>query len=155
MVRYDEGFVLNLTSTASNGHPGPILRFYGSEGTLEYSGGSFTYYYQPRSEDFEYSVHSWPDATVAQFKTLMNLDDKLRPLDGPAVAAPIEYRSPNDEDSTRAHIRNWVEAIRIGGKPIEDVRVGHHAALVGHMCNLSYRAGRTARWNKKTRRVEV
>lgn len=155
MVRYDEGFVLNLTSTASNGHPGPMLRFYGSDGTLEYSGGSFTYYYEPRSEDFEYSIHSWPDATVAQFRNLMNLDDKLRPLDGPAVAAPIEYRSPNDEDSTRAHMRNWVEAIRTGGKPIEDVRAGHHAALVGHMCNLSHRAGRTARWNKKTRRVEV
>jgi predicted dehydrogenase len=155
MVRYDEGFVLSLTSTASNGHPGPMLRFYGSDGTLEYSGGSFTYYYEPRSEDFEYSIHSWPDATVAQFKKLMNLDDKLRPLDGPAVAAPIEYRSPNDEDSTRAHMRNWVEAIRTGGRPIEDVRAGHHAALVGHMCNLSHRAGRTARWNKKTRRVEL
>ena len=155
MVRYDEGFVLQLTSTAMNNHPGPILRFYGSEGTLEYSGDSFTYYYQPRSEDFEYSTHSWPEATLAQFKKLMNLNDKLRPLDGPAVSAPSEVRSPNDEDSTRAHVRNWVEAIRTGGKPIEDVRFGHHAALVGHMCNLSYRAGKMARWNKKTRRVEV
>jgi predicted dehydrogenase len=155
MVRYDEGFVLKLTSTASNGHPGPLLRFYGSEGTLEYNGGSFTYYYEPRSESFEYSTHSWPAATVSQFKTLMNLDDKQRPLDGPAAAAPSEVRSPNDEDSTRAHVRNWIEAIRTGGKPIEDVRFGHHAALVGHMCNLSYRAGRIAKWNKKTRRVEV
>jgi predicted dehydrogenase len=155
MVRYDEGFVLRLTSTAMNGHPGPILRFYGNEGTLEYSGESFTYYYQPQSEDFEYSTHSWPEATVAQFKQLMNLNDKLRPLDGPAVSPPNEVRSPNDEDSTRAHMRRWIEAIRTGGKPIEDVRFGHHAALVGHMCNLSYRAGRIAKWNKKTRRVEV
>lgn len=155
MVRYREGFVLKLTSTAMNGHPGPMLRFYGTEGTLDYSGDSFTYHYQPRSENFDYSVHSWPDATMAQFKTLLNLNDKLAPLDGPAAAAPVEYRSPNDEDSTRAHVRNWIDAIRTGGTPIEDVRFGHHAALVGHMCNLSHRSGRIARWNKATRKVEA
>ena len=31
----------------------------------------------------------------------------------------------------------------------------HHAALVGHMCNLSYKAGQPVRWNKATRKVEV
>jgi predicted dehydrogenase len=155
MVRYPQGFVLQLASMSSNGHPGPLLRFYGSEGTLEYNGTSFTHFHEPRSESFEYSTHSWPRATVGQFRTLMNLDEKLRPLDGPAAAAATEYRSPNDEDSTRAHIRNWIEAIRTGSKPIEDVRFGHHAALVGHMCNISHRAGRIARWNGQTRRVEV
>jgi predicted dehydrogenase len=155
MVRYGEGFVLKLSSTASNGHPGPILTFYGSEGTLEYNGTSFTHFYEPRTESFDYSTHSWPDATVAQFRKLMNLDEKQRPLDGPLVAGPVEYKASNDEDSTRAHVRNWIEAIRTGGKPIEDVRFGHHAALVGHMCNLSYRSGKMARWNKQTRKVEM
>jgi predicted dehydrogenase len=155
MVKYPEGFVLRLSSTASNGHPGPILTVYGSEGTLEYTGGSFKYYYEPRTEGFGYSTHSWPKATTARFKELMNLNDGLSPLDGAAVAEPVEYKSPNDEDSTRAHVRNWVEAIRTGGKPIEDARFGHHAGLVGHMCNLSYRAGKPVRWNKATRKVEV
>jgi len=154
MVRYPEGFVLRLSSTASNGHPGPLLTIYGSEGTLEYSGGSFKYYYEPRTEGFGYSTHSWPKATTARFKELMNLTDNLTPLDGPATAEPVEYKS-NDEDSTRAHVRNWVEAVRTGGKPIEDVRFGHHAALVGHMCNLSYKAGKPVRWNKATRKVEA
>ena len=154
MVRYPEGFVLRLSSTASNGHPGPLLTFYGSEGTLEYTGGSFKYFYEPRTEGFGYSTHSWPKATTDQFKELMNLNDRLTPLDGPAAAEPVEYKS-NDEDSTRAHVRNWVEAIRTGGKPIEDVRFGHHAALVGHMCNLSYKAGKPVRWNKATRKVEA
>ena len=85
----------------------------------------------------------------------MNLNDRLTPLDGAEAAEPVEYKSPNDEDSTRAHMRNWIEAIRTGGKPIEDVRFGHHAALVGHMCNLSYKAGKPVRWNKTTRKVEV
>jgi hypothetical protein len=85
----------------------------------------------------------------------MNLRDNLSPLDGPMAAEPIEYKAPNDEDSTRAHVRNWIDAIRTGGKVIEDVRFGHHAALVGHMCNLSYKAGKPVRWNKATRKVEA
>ena len=153
MVRYP-GFVLRLSSTAQNGHSGPFLTIYGSEGTIEYNGGSFKHYYQPRSEGFSYSTHSWPKATTERFRELMNLNERLTPLDGPAAADPVEYKS-SDEDSTRAHIRNWVDAIRTGGKPIEDVRFGHHAALVGHMCNLSYKAGKPVRWNKATRKVEV
>jgi predicted dehydrogenase len=155
MVRYEEGFVLKLTSTASNGHPGPLLTFHGTEGTLEYNGDSFKHYYEPRAESFSYSTHSWPKATVARFQELMNLNDKLTPLDGPPAADVVEYKSPNDEDSTRAHVRNWIEAIRTGIQPIEDVRFGHHAALVGHMCNISYKSGKAARWNKKTRKVEI
>jgi len=155
MVRYGEGFVLKLTSTASNAHRGPALTFYGSEGTLEYDGDSFKHFHEPRAENFTYPTRSWPTATVGRFRELMNLDEKLRPVDGPPKAEAVEYTSPNDEDSTRAHVRNWVEAIRTGGKPIEDVRFGHHAALVGHMCNLSYKAGKTVRWNKKTRKVEI
>jgi predicted dehydrogenase len=154
MVRYPEGFVLRLTSTAENGHPGPLLTFYGTEGTMEYGGGSFKYFYEPRTENFSYSTHSWPKATTERFRQLMSLNDGLSPLDGPAAAEPVEYKS-SDEDSTRAHVRNWVEAIRSGGKPIEDVRFGHHAALVGHMCNLSHQAGKPVRWNKATRKVEV
>jgi predicted dehydrogenase len=155
MVRYKEGFVLKLTSTAENGHSGPPLTFYGTEGTLEYTGDSFKYYYEPRSESFEYSTHSWTKPTVARFREQMNLDEGLRPLDGPAAAEPVEFKSPRDEDSTRAHVRRWIEAIRTGGQPFEDARFGHHAALVGHMCNLSYRSGKIARWNKATRKVEI
>jgi len=155
MVKYAEGFVLQLVSTAHNGHPGPLLTFYGTEGTLEYDGESCRLYHEPRSEDFSYATRSWPKATVARFKDAMRLRDNLTPLDGPTAAEPVQYRSPNDEDSTRAHVRNWIEAIRGGGKPVEDVRFGHHAALVAHMCNLSFQAGRPARWNRTTRAVEV
>jgi predicted dehydrogenase len=155
MVKYPEGFVLKLTSTASNGHPGPLLTFYGSEGTLEYNGGSMKHFYEPRTENFGYSTHSWPKATTARFRELMNLDERLSPLNGPVASEPVEYKAPNDEDTTRAHMRNWVEAIRTGGKAIEDARFGHHAALVGHMCNQSYKSGKPVRWNKATRKVEV
>lgn len=155
MVKYPEGFVLKLTATAQNARSGPPLTFYGTEGTMEYTGGSLKYYYEPRSESFGYSTHSWPRATVARFREVMGLTEELVPIDGPASAEPVEYRSPRDEDSTRAHVRSWIEAIRGAGSPIEDVRFGHHAALVGHMCNLSNQSGQPVRWNRVTRQVEV
>ena len=155
IVKYPEGFAFQLTSTAQNAHPAPLLTFYGTEGTLEYNGGSCKLFHEPRTEGFAYSTHSWPKATIDQFKQRMNLRDNLTPLDGPTVAEPIEFKAPNDEDSTRAHMRNWIDAIRTGGKPIEDVRFGHHAALVGHMCNLSYKSGKPVKWNRTTRKVEA
>jgi len=155
MVKYPEGFVLRLTSTSFNGHPGPLLTFYGTEGTLEYNGTNFKFFHEPESDSFGYSTYSWPKATTARFKELMNLNDKLTALDGAEAATVVEYTSPNDEESTRAHMRNWIEAIRTGGTPIEDVRFGHHAALVGHMCNLSYKSGKPVKWNKQTRKVEI
>ncbi|MFN8095499.1 MAG: Gfo/Idh/MocA family oxidoreductase [Vicinamibacteria bacterium] len=155
MVSYPEGFVLRLTSTAQNAHPGPILTFYGTAGTLEYNGGSMKLFTEPRAESFGYSVHSWPKATIDQFRKTMKLKDDLTPLDAAETAEPVEWKSA-DEDSTRAHMRHWVESIRGNEKPIEDVRFGHHAALVGHMCNVSHRAGgKTVRWNKATRKVEA
>ena len=54
------GFVLRLSSTAGNGHPGPLLTFYGSEGTLEYTGSSFKYFHEPRSDSFGYSTTPGP-----------------------------------------------------------------------------------------------
>ena len=35
----------------------------------------------------------------------MKLNDELQPIDGPALRRPSK-KAPNDEDSTRAHLRN-------------------------------------------------
>jgi predicted dehydrogenase len=157
IVNYSEGFQLRLTSTANNSHPGPALTFCGTEGTLEYDGDSFKYYFEPRRENFEYPTHSWPRATVKQYNQIMNINEKESPLlDVPATSdAPVAFSNPDAEESTRAHIRNFIDAVRNGTAPIEDVRFGANAALVGHMCNLSYRNGKIARWNKKTKQVEI
>ncbi|HLA40228.1 MAG TPA: Gfo/Idh/MocA family oxidoreductase, partial [Candidatus Glassbacteria bacterium] len=83
IASYPEGFVLKLTSTANNGHPGPALTFYGTEGTLEYDGDSMTYYYEPRTENFRYPTHSWATPTVKQFQEIMNLNADLSPVKNP------------------------------------------------------------------------
>jgi len=158
LVTYAEGFTLKLTSTANNGHPGPALTFYGTEGTLEYDGDSMTYYYEPRRENFGYPTHSWATPTVEQFRQIMNLDKGLNPVIGaPAKTASPEVFSAGEgaEESTAAHLRNFYEAIRNKTQAIEPMQTGVNAVNVGHMTNISYKSGKIVRWNKKTRKVEV
>jgi len=158
LASYPEGFLLKLTSTSNNGHPGPALTFYGTEGTLEYDGDSMTYYYEPRSENFRYPTHSWATPTVKQFQDIMNLNDNLSPVKSPPPkeAAPAQYTGGDGtEDSTTAHLRNFYDAIRNGEPSVEPMEVGVNAVNVGHMVNISYRSGKIVRWNAKTRKVEM
>ncbi len=160
MAMYDQNgkaFTFKLTSTANNGHNEPPLVFYGTEGTLEYSGSSMKFYYEPRRENYTYPTDSWAQATTEQFKHIMQLNDNLSPLIDPAPSTgqDFEFSSPDAEESTTAHLRNFIEAIRGGSKPIEDIRTGVSAVNVAHMVNLSFRNGKIVRWNDQARKVEM
>ncbi|HUU28270.1 MAG TPA: Gfo/Idh/MocA family oxidoreductase [archaeon] len=156
MAAYPEGFMLKLTATNNNSHSVPPLTFYGTEGTLEYSGDSMKFYFEPRQENYRYPTNSWETKTVKQFAEIMNLDKNLSPIiNPPPKAEPVEYSKEGGEDSTTAHLRNFYDAIRNGKKPIEEIRFGVNAVNVGHMTNISFKAGKIVRWNKNTRKVEV
>ncbi len=158
LVSYPEGFTLKLTCTSNNGHPGPALTFHGTEGTLEYNGGSMTYYYEPRREDFRYPTHSWPSATVDKFQKIMDLNDDLQPLKNPppATEEPTVF-GPGDgtEGSTTAHMRNFYDAVRGEDTAVEPMEIGVNAVNVGHMANVSFRNNKIVRWNPRTRKVEM
>jgi len=153
----DKGFNLKLTSTANNSHPGPSVVLYGTKGTMEYNGGSLKYYYEPRRENYTYPTDSWTRETVKEFAAIMKLDKNLSPLvqPPPRAGAPLEYSAEGGEGTTTAHLRNFYDAVRGQGKAIEPAGFGHHAALVGHMCNISYKTGKIVHYNKKTKKVEV
>ncbi|MEA2063759.1 MAG: Gfo/Idh/MocA family oxidoreductase [Gemmatimonadota bacterium] len=153
----DKGFNLKLTATANNSHPGPSITFYGTGGTMEYTGGSIKYYFEPRRENFRYPTFCWTRQTVKEFAEIMNLDEDLSPIinSPPSAENPLEIRSEGGEGATTAHLRNFYDAIRNGTKAVENAAFGHHAALVGHMANISYKTGEIAHFNKKTRKVEA
>lgn len=157
LVTYPQEFLLKLTTTANNGHPGPPLTFYGTEGTLEFRGDSFTFYHQPARERFGYSTHSYASETQAEIKAIMGLDEDMNLQSGtPAHAAePVEYTVKGGESSTVAHLRNFYDAVSKGTKPIEDIRFGMKAANVAHMVNMSCKTGKFVRWNAKKGKVEV
>jgi predicted dehydrogenase len=57
--------------------------------------------------------------------------------------------------ATRAHIANFVKAIRLQEPVNAPVSAAFGGTLVCQMANLSIRTGRTARWNSAGQRVEV
>ena len=124
---------------------------------MEYDGGSLKYYYEPRRENYGYPTESWTRETVKEFAGIMKLDKDLSPVvqSPPRAGEPFEIRSEGGEGTTTAHLRNFYDAIRSGTKAIEDSTFGHHAALVGHMSNISYKTGKVVHYNKKTGKVEV
>jgi len=157
LVSYPQEFVLKLTTTVNNGHPEPMLIFYGTKGTLEYNGSWMKYYDEPPRESFRYATNSWATETVKQYIQIMNLDENQSPLVGtpPQSAEPMHYRAGDGDNSDVAHLRNFYDAVRTGSEVIEDIRFGVNAVNVGHMVNLSCKSGKMVRWNAKARKVEV
>ncbi|MBN2290512.1 MAG: Gfo/Idh/MocA family oxidoreductase, partial [Candidatus Glassbacteria bacterium] len=129
LVNYPQGFQLKLTTSVNNGHQGPVITFYGTEGTLEYGWSWLKYYYQPMQEAFGYATHSWAAETADRYREIMGLDEKMRPLAGrPAGASePMEYSPSGGDDEDTAHLRSFYDAVRTGAKPAEDVRFGNDA----------------------------
>jgi predicted dehydrogenase len=155
VANYPEEFMLKLTTSACNGHEGPQLTFYGTEGTLEFNGGSYTVYYEPVSESFAYSTKSFPSATRDQIRSKLGLDENMRPLGGaPATAGePVEFRAQAAEGSTTAHLRNFFDSIRNGTEPVEDIEFGVRAVNVAHMVNLSCTESRMVNRDPKSERI--
>jgi len=157
LVTYPQGFVLKLTSTANNSHPGPALTFYGTEGTLEYNGNSMRFFYEPRIENYRYPTNSWATETLEQFKQIMNLDDNLTPLDNtpPKAEGPFEYTARGGAGSTTDHLRNFYDAIRNGTQAVEPMEFGVKATRVAHMVNISLQQGKIVRWDPKAKKVVI
>lgn len=57
--------------------------------------------------------------------------------------------------ATDLHVRNFLECVRTRKAPTAPIRLGFQAALVVQMANLSLKSGRRARWNDRTKKVEL
>lgn len=157
IVEYPENFTLTLTSTANNNHPHPLLRIMGTEGTLEYYGTRLIYYPEPMLENFTYSTNSWPAATKRKFAELNDLDpDTMRPRKTTGLKLPPaeEIDTPGQE-STEAHLAKFYDSVKTRTEPVENAAFGHRCATVGHMVNLSFKAGKAARWDRDTQAVTI
>jgi len=148
-----EDFTLLLTCTGNNKHPVPYVSIYGTEGTLVIGRSGFTQYYEPPREDFSYTVSTWPEAQQEHYRHVKGLDEQGRPLaELLPEADPVDYEM-DVEDSTVTHLRNFFHCVRTREKPIEDMKTGHLAATVGHMVNLSQKAGAPVHWDAEKEAV--
>jgi predicted dehydrogenase len=58
--------------------------------------------------------------------------------------------SPAGDDT---HLRNFLDAIRGSARPNAEIEEGHKSTLLCHLGNISWRTGRTIRFDPKTRRI--
>jgi predicted dehydrogenase len=50
-------------------------------------------------------------------------------------------------DSTRLHVRDFIDCVRSRQRPRADVEYGHRASTVAHLANIAYKTGRRLQWD--------
>jgi hypothetical protein len=56
-------------------------------------------------------------------------------------------RHPGGPDERFPHVRNFLECMRTRRQPVENLEAGHHASLVAHLGNITFRTGRKIVWD--------
>ncbi|MEO8370768.1 MAG: gfo/Idh/MocA family oxidoreductase, partial [Candidatus Solibacter sp.] len=53
----------------------------------------------------------------------------------------------------RGHMKDWLNAVATGGRPVADIEQGHISTASCILANLSMKLGRTLTWDAKAGRV--
>lgn len=147
-LSYREGFMVNMSTTFNNTlSAGDGFQILGTEGSLVI-GGQLTFTPETPMEDDRWVVTSW----ASQLEKAYYADPKLIAYETAAKAREAAAKSeiipvePGDE-STTAHLKSWLEAIKSRKQPYECVEVGHRAAAVAHMVNRSIETQNAVQWD--------
>lgn len=151
VIQYAEGFTLNLTATANNGHPFAPLTIMGTEGSLEYYANRLVVHSEPMLENYTYSTNHFPAGQKDAFAAKHGLDrTTMRPKATAGIkAAPPEEIKVEGGDATVPHMAAFYDSVRTRKEPFENALMGHQCATVGHMVNISHREGALVTWDGK------
>ncbi len=151
VVEYPEGFTLNLSATANNGHPFAPLTIMGTDGSLEYHANRLVVHHEPMLENYTYSTNHFAAGQKDAFAAANDLERaSMRPKATAATRpAPAEEIKVEGGDSTVAHLAAFFDSVRSRKEPFENAVMGHQCATVGHMINISHREGALVKWNGK------
>lgn len=140
ILRYPEGFTVNLSSTFNNSTGGFGFDFLGTEGAISLGYTSYELRKERVRENVGWIVESWPSELQEQYEQ----KHPEAPRAKKDEAEPVRERSIGD---TRLHLAAWLDAVRTRKQPVEDVWAGHRAAACAHMINASAREGRLIEWD--------
>ncbi len=155
-LKYKEGFMVNMSGTFNNTmSDGSGFQILGTEGSLDIT-GKLTFYPETPVEDDRWVVRSWATAADSAYYA----DPKLVAYEQQAKAKAAA-RTPEvlftevEEDSTQAHLEHFFGCVRNRNTPEENAGVGHRAAAVAHMVNLSIAEGRQMVWDFDKQNVKA
>ena len=88
------------------------------------------------------------DLAVAHYDALVSSLREMFPA--------VEKRRPGSfESATRAHIHNFMEAVRSRQDPSANVEMGQQTSVVLAMAIEALRSGRRVKWNVAGKKIEV
>jgi predicted dehydrogenase len=141
VLRYPEGFTVNLSSTFNNQSAGTGFELLGTEGSISMGSSGFVFRRETVRENNEWITDSWPSPLQEKYN-----EKHPEEAERPERPEPEEFRErgPND---TQRHMAAFFESVRTRKKPVEDVWAGHRAAACAHLINASAETGKVARWD--------
>ena len=137
---------LNFASGAGEGFR---VRFIGDEGAMELGDDlTITHDLIPKAPGIGIydALSTYPqamqEALVKAYEQKYSAADKLTPK-----KEPIRYKAPDGHDEHVQHFTNFFNAVRTGGKVVEDAVFGFRAAAPCLACNESYFQKKLMQWD--------
>jgi predicted dehydrogenase len=150
LLQYPEGFVVNLSATFNNEAVAERgFQIMGTEGTLEIGGKGLTFTPARGGDDNGWIVDSWPSKLQKAYYNDPKIIASERPNRQPQkmIQGSEQWTEIGFGDAV-PHIQNFVNAIKTRQQPYENAVVGHRAAAVAHMVNLSAKHQKPITWDR-------
>jgi predicted dehydrogenase len=154
---YPEGIVAVLGAQQNNGYDGTQIRIMGSKATLVLTFASYTLFEETGQPNWRYSTNPWPKGYREEFFKSKGLPLEVDPAQPPRPQARTKeirkWEPPEGGRRAAYHMQHFVDCIRGGKKPAQDVVMGNNAAVTAHMANLAYYEKKVVKFDRKTRKV--
>ncbi len=136
-----------------NGFEDSGYRLVGSEGVIALGGRGITVTRKQRSKEPGYNIDTFPKEIQEQF--VKEYRAKYPPPTTPTISQSSDevYSAPAGYSDSLDHFRNFFNAIRSGGKVVEDATFGVRAAGPALLTNQSYYENRIMNWNPETMKM--
>lgn len=153
VCQYPEDVILTIGATQANGYGDQVVQILGTQATLELTHRGWTLYEERHAEGYSYVVEAWPRELREEFYREHNLP--LQPQRTPPEPRRTlaSFAVPSGYDSTTEHMRNFFRYMRTREEPLENATMGHEAAAVAHLINLSLQKEKAIGWDRDKQRV--
>ncbi|MFN0122075.1 MAG: Gfo/Idh/MocA family protein [Blastocatellia bacterium] len=157
ILQYPEGFAVNLSGTFNNaGRGGRGIQIMGTDGTLELTSREIIFTPESKYDDNGWIVASWSRALQADYYKDPKIIAAEMPDDQPGRMIEGQERWEQlGEDADITHLRNFINGVRTRKQPYEDAMVGHRAAAVPHLINLSAQKQKVVHWDRSREGVKA
>ena len=148
---YPEGFMVSLRATQTSSGGGRRLSFFGTDATLVLDPHGAKLLPESKIEPYEKSVEAWPTDYRDWFYMMHDLDRQGRPRrPAPPRVEEEEFASAENEgDILRAHVNDFIAAVRARKPATMTARKGFESSIGIHLANLSYREQRPVGWDRQ------